>query len=160
MSNYSVGHESSAGHVEVPDYPDQHIEVGSPLAMEMGALLEKYPDALWIHLIRDREACVRSIAANCPVQVEMFGQVWRHLFQRDLVALSRTYYDLVNANIRRMLPSSGLTFPLEGLSGLWPSFWERIRAAGDLRKSVEIIRRRYNATGKRGRDNFLLEEWQ
>ena len=42
------------------EYPDNHIEVDNRLAWFLGVLGEKYPDARFVHLVRDREAVAQS----------------------------------------------------------------------------------------------------
>ena len=73
ISNFTAGHETHAlrsiGDLE---YPDGHIEVDHHLGWALPLLLERYPpgpDALYIHLLREREDCVRSFSRRRLVDV-------------------------------------------------------------------------------------------
>lgn len=60
--NYTVKHESRItvfDHTRL-DYPDNHIESDNRLSWFLGSLLQRYPDALYIHLTRDPQKVVAS----------------------------------------------------------------------------------------------------
>lgn len=63
-TNYTAAHESGKGIVLADRlrFPDQHIEADNRLTWFLGPLGERYPDAIYVHLVRDREAVARSWA--------------------------------------------------------------------------------------------------
>ncbi len=69
ISNYTADHESrvSAHGAARLDYPDDHIEVDNRLAFFLGPLAERFPDARYVHLVRDTEATARSFLARWRV---------------------------------------------------------------------------------------------
>ena len=60
FKNLTCSHESQSSHNNLK-YKDNHIEVDPRLFWHLPNLIEKYPDALFIHLQRDRESCVGSL---------------------------------------------------------------------------------------------------
>jgi len=69
MTNLTSAHESLArkrGDARF-DYPDDHVEVDNRLSWMLGPLAERFPDARYVHLRRDREAVARSFLARWSV---------------------------------------------------------------------------------------------
>jgi hypothetical protein len=69
ITNYSTAHESKAREYGPARfaYPDQHIEVDNRLSWFLGMLGDRFPDARFVHLVRDRDATARSFAARWAV---------------------------------------------------------------------------------------------
>lgn len=156
LTNYTAGHESDAGSLTPADWPDRHVEVSSTLAWSMALLVPRYPGAVWVHLVRERGACVRSLAAQCPVQVEQWAQLTRHAFRAGRHAAAGAYYDAVNAAVAALLPTDrSMTFRVEDAAAAWPAFWRLIGGAGDLRAAAAEWGRAYNAGRRRGRDEWV-----
>lgn len=63
-TNLTSGHETAAGSFYPLDYPADHLEADNRLSWMLGALHERFPDALYVHLIRDREQVARSFEAR------------------------------------------------------------------------------------------------
>lgn len=135
------------------EFSDNHIEIGSHLFTQMPALMAKYPDAKWVHLIREREACCTSLASQCTIEVVEFCQRWFHIFRPDPLEAAKAYYDAVNGMIDKMMPP-GMCISIENAVEHWIWFWDSIGAEGDLPASANEFERRYNATGARGVDNY------
>ena len=68
ITNHTSGHETNWGRLgDVRlDYPDDHIEVDNRLSWFLGTLAARYPDALYVHLVRDREQVVESFLKRWP----------------------------------------------------------------------------------------------
>lgn len=161
IANYTAGHESKNGEDQIGDwsFPDNHAEVSCNLLWGIPALRERYPKAFWVHLTRERAACVDSLRQNCSRSQEMFAQQWwffRHEVDPNRRArIAETYYDSYNALVRRLLPPTALTLQLESIRESWPEFWEKIGAQGDLAASLLHWGRKYNARGHRARDKYI-----
>jgi hypothetical protein len=68
IANYTCGHETNWGRLgDVRlDYPDQHIEVDNRLSWFLGSLHRRYPDATYVHLLRDPDLVVASFLKRWP----------------------------------------------------------------------------------------------
>jgi hypothetical protein len=62
ITNLTSAHESrAAAHGEARlDYPDDHVEVDNRLSWFLGPLAERFPEARYVHLVRDEDATARS----------------------------------------------------------------------------------------------------
>lgn len=156
ITNYTAGHESKARQLGDYAFPKNHIEVASQLVIKAGQLLRDYPTARWIHLIRNRDACIRSLAAQSQHQLCMFTEHWNQAFQSPILDCAAEFYDVINANITAMLRGQDYrVFHLENAPSQWAEFWHWIGAEGDFNQSVREWQRRYNSSQKRGRDNYV-----
>lgn len=152
MSNYQTGHESRCGFLE---YPDQWIEVSHHLRCVITHLRYKYPDALWVHLLREPEACIKSLAALEDGKVMM---AYRHLYHSvvpsdRLIDIAFRYYWCENDNIRAQLapipPEKRREMHLETIKDEWPEFWRWVGAEGDLGSSLASWDVKRNTTEER-----------
>jgi hypothetical protein len=155
--NYSSGHETkSDGFYDPLEYPDWHIESDSRLVWFLGELDKAYPDALYIHLIRDRETFVASIVARgSDIQygprsiLRAFGasvlqQGERFLEHPDMVA--RRLWHVVNTNVEVFLrDKQHTTVWLHELTDRFSEIWEFVGAEGDLDAALAETRKRHNA---------------
>ena len=66
ITNYTSGHETRWGHKGASrlTFRDKHIEVDNRLSWHLGELGAMYPDAFFVHLVRDREATAKSFATR------------------------------------------------------------------------------------------------
>lgn len=154
ITNYTSGHESHAGTLRT-DFPDNHIEVDAHLYHYLSLLLQKYPRACYVHLVRDREACVQSLAKRASFQ-------WwaKFAFQikddkADQRKLAELFYDNTNNTIEQLLkPHNSMRFTITESSSvmpkiLWSIFWKSIGAEGDHDKALEEFSIRHNASKER-----------
>lgn len=157
LPGFQAGHESSLGRPPSWEYPDGCFEVASQIVYGMPLLLSRYPEAFWIHLVREREACVRSLARECWRSMEAFGWQWFGVeHPADVVLAAGEFYDRTNELIAALLPPErSTTVVLEHLDWHWPAICRHLRAEADYSRTAEILRRRYNPGSNRGRDNFL-----
>lgn len=181
-TNYTVGQETKVGpsHLDLDsllDYPDNHIEVSPHLVIVAPLLMERYPDARWILLARNKHDCIRSIASNCEKSIAGFVYQWLQVEldpeptkESDPKEYSRTrkvnyeksvqlFYSLVNASVESLfsrLPAENcFVLNLEELTILWPEVWKKLGVEGDIGLSMKELARRYNPTVNRGRSNFI-----
>ena len=165
VTNYTTAHEGSADYTL--KYPDRHIEVDNRLSWMLGMLHEKYPRAYYVHLLRDRRAAAHSYAARgaqqwCRI---LHGWIFAHkqgrpvkragplkpgtirqlLDQVDLEVEALQMVDTINANIRQFTGDKPhITIRIETAAELFPAFWQRIRARGNLEAALAELARRYN----------------
>jgi hypothetical protein len=145
--NYTVGHESSKtkglGHARFV-YPAGHIEVDNRLVWFLPILSGMYPggSTLWVHLVREREACVASI-----MKTQILRQAYPILLQQraKLPVFAEDYYETVNALIQSFLADRDEVAYLElGDDSGFKALWERIEAEGDLERALGIWRKVHN----------------
>lgn len=170
ITNFSAGHESRArkpGDARYA-YPDHHIEADNRLSWFPGMLDQRYgKDAFYVHLIRDKEATVRSynrrwirngslIKAYCEGILQIGIQ---HLNAQRRLQVIGDFYDQVNQNIVFFLKDkeNQLTFHLENAREEFPQFWERIGAQGDLEKALAEFGVAHNLTKTRRLKTFRHE---
>jgi len=162
ISNFTAGHETHARQsIGDLSYPDQHIEVDHHLTWGLPLLLKRYPvgsDAVYVHLLRDRAACVGSYSRRLNMdlfaKLACFVNCTRHTpgLRR---AAAEYYYDAINAladSALRKAPlregyrfeGNRLTVFIESLPEAWPRFWELIGAEGNHEAALAETRKRYN----------------
>lgn len=140
ISNYSVGHESRSGQTGPTRlaYPRHHIEVDNRLSWLLGRLDRAYgKEAMYVHLVRDRAAVVRSFVARMEygiMRAYRDGILLHAPADTEPEALAGDYLETVSANIELFLRDKpyAVTFQLEEATTEFPSLWERLGAAGDL----------------------------
>ena len=146
IENFSVAHEGHAGTVGDFDYPDDHIEVDSRLVECLAHLIERYPDAMFVHLMRERDACVASMASRKTQNVYC-----RLHFDADpdRQRAAEVRYFEYNRRIQIMIPKAYVMW-LESAQTMWPDFWSTIKAKGDFDASRAEWDTKYNATKPEG----------
>lgn len=154
IPGFTAGHETKMGRIADWDYPDDHIEVASQLSIAIPILRERYPDAKWVHLIRDRDPCTNSLSRQTWEAMECFDKQW---FVRwhpmDLPEVSEAFYDIINALCRATMPEHAMTIRIETAAEQWPAFCDYI-GAPVVRESMDALQRIYNPAENRGRDNY------
>lgn len=158
-TNYTAGHETRVRYLFERrfDYPDQHIESDNRLSWFLGGLGERFADddTFYVHLTRKRVQVARSYANRFysgfhSGMMPAFSQgiLMRPRWKPEqYVKVARFYVDTVNANIAEFLRHRPHTmeFPLERAAELFPTFWQRIGAEGDLDAALAEFRIRHNA---------------
>ena len=157
LEGYSAGHESLAGHVADRVYPDHHVEVDPQNVYWIPTLRRRYPDAKWVHLVRDRGANVESLCRQCWEAMEAFAFQWfqaRHPY--DVVLAAGRFYDLTNDLIAALCPDA-LRIETERLAEGWEELRRSIGAQviEDGESLEQVFRRRYNPGQDRGRDHYV-----
>lgn len=154
LSNYTASHERNVhviGLDERLDYPDQHIEVDNRLMWFLGPLADRYPDAFYVHLTRDRAATVSSIAQRKSRSsiIRAFGRgiLIRsdQLDDQERTQVAQMYVDTANATIEAFLRGRDhMRVAVETISTDFPEFLARIGAEGDLEGALAEWRVRHN----------------
>ncbi len=151
----TAGHESMLGRLPTWEFPEQHFEVASQLVIGIPFLCARYPDARWIHLVREREACVHSLARECWRSMEAFGWQWYGVeHPADVYRAAGEFYDRTNELIEALLPDAP-RIVAERLERHWPEICRWLEVEYEQEAAAEILRRRYNPGSRRGRDNFI-----
>ena len=154
IHNYEAYHEPNSGQVDSFETEDQVINVSSQFVVRIPELLKKYPESKWIHLIRNRDQCVESLAKCCPVEMDGYVRQWCQIFQCNLTRASQFYYDSINSMIELMLRNqSCLTMNLPIRRPAWMTFWSFVGAQGDFESSLREWESCYNSRDHRGVDN-------
>lgn len=151
---HTAGHETAAGCVDCLPYPDNHIEVDAQLVYRIPRLLREYPDARWVHLVRGREACVRSLAVESHEVMVAFAFQWFQVRTHFAVGnAAEAFYDRTNDLISSLLPDAYLMRTEELATG-WKGFcsWLGVRCDSSV---DEVFGRAYNPGIARGRDSFV-----
>lgn len=157
-TNFTVLHESLASMYGAARfaYPDGHIEVDPRLSWFLGDLVVRFPEALYVHLVRDEEATAHSIARRWHNGRIGFARAFgESMVMRGRVddpgerlELSRFLVRTVRSNIALALASVPrcMEVKLEEAPEWFPEFWRRIGAQGDLGAAVAEWGARYNAS--------------
>ena len=144
-TNYTIGHETRWGQV-MPhriDFPDDHIEIDNRFAWLLGSLGERYPDAFYVHLTRDRTRVAKS-----------FNRRWANATMRGYRALSGLgeglptafdYVEVVNGNIRHFLRNKEAVTVELGNDEDFRELWQRIGAEGDLNEALGLWNKVHNS---------------
>lgn len=139
-TNYKTGHESLCGLLE---YPDEFIEVNPQLRHCIIYLAKKYPEAKWVHLIRNPETCIPSLARLNGGRVMEAYRILHNSVMPSLEPIDTAfrYYwcvrDIIDCQLRMTVhPECRKDMHLESIKEEWPSFWEWIEAKGNLEESL------------------------
>jgi hypothetical protein len=159
IRNYTTGHESlvkALGDARFA-YPDKHIEVDSRLPWFLGELAQRYPDAFYVHLIRDPIAVAQSIARRWGGRISFARAFGESMLMRggkntkeDRLAIARFQARTMTANIQMLLhalpPEQTIYARLENSGGWFPEFWHRIGATGNVDEALAEFDIKYNAS--------------
>lgn len=154
IDNFTSGHETRAKLLgsDRLDYPDRHIEVDNRLSWFLGGLQQRFgDDPLYVHLRHDPEAVVSSFVKRFDrgiIATFNGGIVMKRRRESEAAAVCRHYVDTVTANIEAFLADKPrqMTIWLGEAAELFPDFWERIGAAGDLDAALHEFTVRHNAS--------------
>lgn len=158
ISNYHTGHETRVGLLgdDRLAYPANHIEVDNRLAWFPGRLQAAFGDeAFYVHLRRDAEATAASMAqrwSKPAMRSYRQGILWDVDPETDRIALARDLVATLDSNIRHYLrdKSKVMTIDIETASSSFPTFWQRIRAEGDLEAALaEFDTRHHEGSSRR-----------
>lgn len=157
IQNFTSGHESKAGCADKSRwvYPPDHIEVDPHIAWTLGSILQRYPDAYYVHLQRRREEVVESWfrrgikphSGAAPLMDVIFQTVSRRRRTDQYRESLGLLYDVVNNNITQALhPVRSTHIWLHDLREGFAKFWDDIQAEGELALALEQLGRRWNAS--------------
>lgn len=148
--NFTVGHETKtntpdwSGHIDDLEYPDNHIEVSPQLIINIPRLKAKYPDSLWVYMIRmDRDASARSIINR--VNVYSFSEFWYLNRVAPPLDIAYAIYDVTNSLCAALLYGA-FRFYLEHAKEQWESVIKYMGLDIDFDESLKVWDTKYNAT--------------
>lgn len=151
INNFVSGHETYSKNFSNFDkllIPDNRIEVDPHFAHVLPLAIEKYPDAKWVHLIRERKACVESIAKTNGIK--HYAKFATMSVSDDMHEISDTFYRVINANIDMWLKNTNsMKIYLENIVQEWSVFWNFIGAKGDMKASIDELSKKYNNGDKK-----------
>ena len=157
-TNYTTSHEGMALRHNL-DYPDNHIEVNNRLVWYLGLLDKKFPDARFVHLMRDPESTALSYAKKKAGNEFNIIRTWRSSIrmgwyvrqgkdeERTVLDDCREYVDAVNGLVSSWLaghPQSWIRVFIEDSSS-FERFWNWAGMDGDLNAALATFQKRFNA---------------
>ncbi len=139
---------------------DRCQEVDNRLSWVLGGLHESYPDAFYVHLVRNEQETARSWHARSKVfdsrgrrkkadtLPTAFSRLFYYRSSSDLVSLETCLgmVRTIHANIREFLKDKPHCVVNLGDEKGFREFLARISAEGDLNKAVETFKTRHNQT--------------
>lgn len=150
-TNFTSGHETRSHLLgDHFAYPSNHIEVDNRLTWFLGRLHQAFPDAYYVHLVRDAVATARSFLARYErgIVSAYAGSILMGL-PADAAPFDvcRDYVETVRANVELFLRDRphmliDIDRPKDDFAGLW----HRIGAKGDLAAALAEFDVRYNRT--------------
>lgn len=150
ITNYTSGHETTT-HGKLGndfDFPDNHIEIDPRLSYFLPLLIQKYPSALYVHLQRERESCIKSLSKRGSLT--WFSQFHLGSKPDDMKKIAEIYYDntvdLINTYyyIFRTLKQKFITIELNSITYDYIFFWDVIQAEGNKEKALSELKIKYN----------------
>lgn len=148
ITNYTSGHETTTHGKEGNgfNFPDNHIEIDPRLSQFMPILIDKYPDALFIHLRRNKKDCVNSLSKR--QSLALYNQFHLGSGITDYNKTASIYYDNTVSLVNHLLGRTKhrMIIELESVELGFKRFWQQIKAKGNLGKSLKELKIRYNAS--------------
>lgn len=141
-------HESTNGRLSTLDFPDNHIESEPGLVWRLPQLIEKYPDAIYVHLLRDKDLCVKSLSKRSSLDhyAKFTERVGRNNYSRSVLA--NNYYDFVVGTVElyfKTYPINTITMPLIPSFDVWKDFCKELSVVSDeIKKSYAEWEIKYN----------------
>lgn len=142
ITNFTSGHETNRGRVSLV-YKDQHIEIDPHLTFNMPALKQLYPEAFFVRLWREKEACVKSLSKRGSMR-----RLWiPHAYQKkeataeDALLAAEYFYEFFNGIIKKF---TAFDIQMENFREDFKSFWQIIGAEGNLEQALNELVVKYN----------------
>lgn len=133
FENHTSGHETKCANNDLK-YKDNHIECDPHLFWHLPNLIETYPDALYVHLVRERESCIGSLSKrNSLRKYQTFTEMTDKF---DANSIAAKYYDFCTKTIDYILPNTKkhMKMILTPSSDAWKKFLEIIGETLNSRK--------------------------
>ena len=122
FNNYTSGHESKTQNNDLV-YADNHIECDPHLFWQLPNLIERYPDAIIIHLKRERESCIESLSKRPSLKKYQAFTEMTNNFNANQIATK--YYDFCTKTIEHVIGDC-MTMNLTPSIEKWTEFCEMI----------------------------------
>jgi hypothetical protein len=143
ITNYTSAHES--GRYVDWSYQDNHIEVDNRLSWFLGTLAERYPDSMFVHLSRNRDAVIESFTrrqrCGSPLLHAYRTGICQRPFSSDREAAAH-YVETALNNIA--LLRIDMTIKIDAPERSFRQFWSEIGAVGNLEAALAEFGKRYN----------------
>lgn len=114
------------------EFPDMHIESDPKLTILLPLLVQKYPGARFIHLVRPRDACIASLSKRSGIRDFAAVAFRNRRPDLDMKEAATLFYDNTNLMIPMVLREPycviDVTDPKPGLT----KFWEWGKFEGDF----------------------------
>ena len=142
ITNYSSGHETNAGKVSI-DYPDNHIEIDPHLTFNLPMIRTLYPNAIFVHQIREEDGCVASLAKRGSMKNLWIPHAYqkRNATQEDIKRSAFYFYHFFNGIITKY---TNKQIRMESFTEDFKMFWKLIGAEGSLEKALAELKIAYN----------------
>ena len=148
ITNFTSAHESTRGKVGALHFPENHIEIDPHLVFNIGSLKKMYPDAVYVHLKRERRPCVESLKKRASMRTLWIPHAYqkngKHVTPEDIDISANLFYSFFNDVIAEFCPYA-FKMNLENFKNDFTSFWQKIGAEGDLRAALAEFNTKYNA---------------
>ena len=164
VANYTCAHESrpkAMGDARFA-FPRNHIEVDPRLTWFLGELKDRYPDAFYVHLMRNPELVASSIARRWGGRLSFSRAFGESMLMRggkgtgtrpERLDIARFQVRTVVFNMRMFLatfpPEQTMEVQLEESADWFPEFWRRIGAKGNPKRALAQFDTRWNASPAR-----------
>ena len=157
MTNYSSAHESLSDKLGESrfQFPKQHIEADNRLSWQLGELDRFFgKDAFYVHLKRDKEATATSFMNRFLLPKSMIYAYANGVKKSPPEALSHEekyqicldYVNTVEYNIELFLKDKPhqMALQIEDIKNEFSSFWNQIKAVGNLELALKEFDIRHN----------------
>lgn len=152
LTSHTSGHETHAGRLEgYLDSPEDHIEVDPHLSWHLARLIDRYPQAYYVHLWRPEVEVVdswrrRGILTHrgaAPLVDVIFQVRSRDLSAADYRTALCGLYRSITATCERMFMrrKRSMAINIHEAADVWPDFCEAIGAEGDIEGGAAELRR-------------------
>lgn len=149
-TNFTAGHETR-GHLlgaEHFAYPPNHIEVDNRLTWFLGRLGAAFPDAYYVHLVRDPVAVARSFLLRWGrggIIDKYADGILLHPPSKDRLAVCRDYVETVTARVQQFLRDRPhMVIDIDRAKASFYGFWRTIGADGNIEAALAEFDIRYN----------------
>ena len=143
-SNYHVGHESSAGLLEIPQIGHNCVEVSGHLTLFLHYL--NY-DKL-IHVSREKESCVDSLVNTMEIPLRNWAAFTCQYSGGSLKNIAMLYYEHIHLMLKDAYQLEIDTLTKEK----WRDCWNYMGCSGDFNRSWDEWQYHYNRRENRGRE--------
>lgn len=144
FKGWTSGHETCVG--KEFNFPDKHIESDPHLVWRLPELMEKYPDALYVHLWRNREDCIKSLAKRSSLNHYAVITEMSSVKLVDRTKVAERFYDFVEMVITKTFDGIPNTIHIEciPLRIEWVTFYEMIGKPEGFDESIAEWKIKYN----------------
>lgn len=153
ITNYTTGHETRRNYIfrHRVNYPEDHIEIDSRLAFNLGRLEERYgQSAFYAHLTRNKNEVARSYLRKLEEKGQGTCRAWYEIIgrpaPRDVWITPYDMVDAMEANIKAFLRDKRhMNIRIEEAAIRFPAFLDAIGAEGNCGAALAEFDTHHNA---------------